>query len=426
MESGQLELHKTQIEPQKLVSSTIDAIAGMAAEANVTLKSAIGTKCRIFGDNERLMQVLTNLISNAIKFSPEGSQVTVTAETRPNDMLRFCVSDNGPGIQADQMHKLFGKFKQLDSSDTRRKGGTGLGLAISKSIVEQHDGKIGVESEVGKGSRFWFDLPIDQRRSNGKEAHAVKILVIEAEAYWTEVLQGMFSDSTFDTLFVSDTNAAECQLKEYDPDIILLDLQSKDDHAFEFLESLKGNGDTSGIPVIILSGEDRETGAPGQAFLFDWIKKPFEPRQIKKAVAKAIRRRQPGPVTILIVEDDSATREVLRQQIGGLGVNCLEASDGLQAVDIARKENLDLLILDLGLPLLDGFEVIKVLREDKSKHIPLIVYTNRDLTKQDKKNLSLGLTSHLVKARTTDDQLLACVKDLLNGLLTPESPKEAN
>lgn len=95
----------------------------------------------------------------------------------------------------------------------------------------------------------------------------------------------------------------------------------------------------------------------------------------------------------------------------------MEASDGLKAIDLARNEDLDLLILDLGLPLLDGFEVVKILREDKGKHVPLIVYTNRDLTKQDRRNLSLGLTSYLVKSRTTDEELISCVKDLLNGLI---------
>jgi PAS domain S-box-containing protein len=421
VEAGQLELHKSLIEPEKLVTTTLEAIAGMASEANVKLKSAVSTRYLINGDRERLMQVLTNLVSNAIKFSAEGSTVTVTVETRPNNMLRFCVNDNGPGIPTDQMHKLFGKFKQLDSSDSRRKGGTGLGLAISKSIVEQHDGQIGVESEEGKGSQFWFDLPFDPRSASGEGGSRVKALVIEPEEYWSEILQGLFSEGTFDTRIVKTTSAAETLLTSYTPDLIVLDLQSTDGQGFEFLERLKGNGETNKIPVIILSGEERDSGPEGQAILFDWIKKPFEPRQIKKAVAKAIRQRQPGPVTILIVEDDSATREVLRQQIVGLGVNCLEAADGLQAVDIARKQNLDLMILDLGLPLLDGFEVIKVLREDKSKQIPLIVYTNRDLTKQDKKNLSLGLTSHLVKARTTGDELLACVKDLLSGLLEPET-----
>jgi DNA-binding response OmpR family regulator len=102
-----------------------------------------------------------------------------------------------------------------------------------------------------------------------------------------------------------------------------------------------------------------------------------------------------------------------------LGVECLEACDGLQAIDIARKEEIDLLILDVGLPLLDGFEVVKVLRDGKTKHLPLLVYTHRDLNKDDRKKLSLGLTSYLEKSRTANEDLVKCLKDLLNGLLEP-------
>ena len=105
--------------------------------------------------------MITNLVSNAIKFSPKGSRVTVTTETSRNGMLRFWVSDTGPGIPAEHMHKLFDKFQQLDSSDTRAKEGTGLGLAISKAIVEEHGGEIGVNSTVGVGTNFWFDMPVE-------------------------------------------------------------------------------------------------------------------------------------------------------------------------------------------------------------------------------------------------------------------------
>jgi signal transduction histidine kinase len=125
-----------------------------------TLKSSINAENQIFVDSERLMQVLTNLISNAIKFSPKDSEVSVKVDALKDRTLRFSVVDEGPGIPHDKKHKLFGKFQQLDSSDSRRHGGTGLGLSISKAIIEQHGGDIGVETEPGKGSIFWFDLPV--------------------------------------------------------------------------------------------------------------------------------------------------------------------------------------------------------------------------------------------------------------------------
>ena len=415
IEAGRLELNKALVDPRKLVSRTIDAISAIAKEAGVSINSKITTTNQIQGDFERLMQVLTNLVSNAIKFSPKDSVVTVTVETRLN-WIRFGIKDEGPGIPEDQIPKLFAMFRQLDSSDARRKGGTGLGLSIAKSIVEQHDGTIGVESEVGNGSLFWFEIPIVGKNQD-EDSSGIKVLVVESEEYWTGVLNQIFNDGTFDTVFVDKISAVDEQLLNRRPDIIVIDLQSTEGAGIELLEKLKSDNETNAIPVVILSSEDRDKGLQGQPLQIDWVKKPFEPVQIKRALTKVLRQREPGPVTVLIVEDNLAIRDVLRHQIEDLGINCLEATDGLQAIDIARKENFDLMILDLELPLLDGFEVVKILRQDKSKHIPLIIYSNRDLTKDDRKALSLGLTSHFVKSRTTDDELIMCVKDLLNGLL---------
>ena len=188
IEAGKFDLDKTSIEPRRLVKRTVEAIAGMASQAKVSLTSSIDSQYLVYGDNERLIQVLTNLISNAIKFSPSGSEVSVRVSSRLNDMVRFSVTDNGPGIPADKMHKLFGKFQQLDSSDSRSKGGTGLGLAISKAIVEQHDGEIGIDSEFGKGSVFWFDIPVDQRSKQSINKNTVKVLVIEPDDFWSDSL----------------------------------------------------------------------------------------------------------------------------------------------------------------------------------------------------------------------------------------------
>lgn len=132
VEAGQMELHKEQIEPQKLVTKTLDAIAGMAAEAQITLNNYVGTRDKIYGDTERLMQVLTNLVSNAIKFSPCNREVSVSVEHMPSQMLRFAVRDQGPGIPADKMHKLFGKFQQIDSLDTRKREAQDLAWQFQK------------------------------------------------------------------------------------------------------------------------------------------------------------------------------------------------------------------------------------------------------------------------------------------------------
>ncbi len=165
IEAGKLELKMQEIVPEELVGTALDNLQGMAIEANVTLKKGINCDDPIRLDRDRITQVLTNLISNSIKFSPKSSVITANSE-RTGEHVRFSIQDQGAGISAKDLPKLFGKFKQLDSSDSRSQGGTGLGLAISKALVEQHGGTIGVQSEPGKGSTFWFELPLKDAPEN--------------------------------------------------------------------------------------------------------------------------------------------------------------------------------------------------------------------------------------------------------------------
>jgi PAS domain S-box-containing protein len=157
-EGGQFHLKGERIDPERLANRALESVASVAEEAGIVLKCSVTTKRECSGDFERLLQVLTNFLSNAIKFSNKGCEVSLIVEDRENKAIRFSVRDDGPGIPEDKMHKLFKLFQQLDSSDARMKGGAGLGLALSKAIVEVHHGRIGVDSTEGKGSTFWFEL----------------------------------------------------------------------------------------------------------------------------------------------------------------------------------------------------------------------------------------------------------------------------
>jgi PAS domain S-box-containing protein len=159
IEAGKLELHREELDLGTLIAATLEGLAGMAQQAGVALESDVPALTRLNGDRDRLTQVLVNLVSNAVKFSPRGERVVVSVSSVAHGRLRITVSDHGPGIPASQLHRLFGKFQQLDATDTRARGGTGLGLSIAKGIVSQHGGTIGVDSEPGVGSRFWFELP---------------------------------------------------------------------------------------------------------------------------------------------------------------------------------------------------------------------------------------------------------------------------
>jgi len=155
IEAGKLQLHTSVVPPSQIVKTTLTALGSLAQETGVSLIEVISTERQVLCDQDRIIQVLTNLVANAIKFSPEGGTINIqVSEKEPH--VRFAVVDRGPGIAADHLPLLFAKFQQVD---TGQRKGTGLGLAISKALVEQHGGKIGVESRIGEGSTFWFDLP---------------------------------------------------------------------------------------------------------------------------------------------------------------------------------------------------------------------------------------------------------------------------
>lgn len=160
IEAARIDLHLSKIKSRELLEEVLQGLSPYAEYHGVNLQHNCTENLELEADHDRIVQVMTNLVGNAIKFSGKGANVTVSAEKISPTLAHFSVADNGPGIPLEKQHLLFMKFKQLDSSDSRRQEGTGLGLAICKAIVGQHHGKIGVDSNLGKGSTFWFDLPI--------------------------------------------------------------------------------------------------------------------------------------------------------------------------------------------------------------------------------------------------------------------------
>ncbi|MBX9686616.1 MAG: CHASE3 domain-containing protein [Candidatus Obscuribacterales bacterium] len=169
IEAGKMELKLAEIQPAQLVQVALEGMKSVADEVGIELNQKQAAPGLVTCDEDRILQVLTNLISNAIKFSPSGREVSISTEWVDSEWLRFSVEDSGSGIPADHVPKLFQKFQQLDQSDTRSKGGTGLGLAICKAIVDEHHGRIGVKTVLGQGSTFFFELPREQPESNGKK-----------------------------------------------------------------------------------------------------------------------------------------------------------------------------------------------------------------------------------------------------------------
>ncbi len=421
IEAGMLELKLANVKASHLIERTIEGIRGLSQEAAVLILPQIESDGMIECDEDRIIQVLTNLVSNAIKFSKSHDTVIVRVSPVGTNSLRFAVIDTGPGIPPEHLHKLFGKFQQIDQSDRRQKGGSGLGLAVSKAIVEQHQGKMGVNSQFGSGSTFWFELltPVICAPLEITECVQAKhpALIVEDDNYIAEILADHLVNNGFTVVRAGTLAEARAILAQTCPLVVVLDLKLPDGNGLDLLRELSNDATKNNIPVVIVTAAEQRTAPAASMYptLIQWIAKPFKGEQIDGALELA--REQMGPARVLIVEDDVATRAVLKEQLEVLGISCIEANDGMEAVNLFRQENPDLIILDLKIPALDGFAVIEILRRESNAMKPLIVYTASDLTEEQKSHLKLGLTAHLTKGTTTQDQLLTTVRDFLDGLL---------
>ena len=433
IEAGKLELKFEKKAASEIVDELLQSMEQEVKDAHLKLTSSIKVNKIIDCDPDRIKQVLNNLVSNAIKFSSPDSEIIISVEEINNDKIKFAVKDSGVGIAQNQISQLFGLFQQLDSSDSRPKGGTGLGLYICKSIVEQHGGVIGAQSLKGSGSTFWFELPVTKAAPlkllqklesqtfapNQSEKSLCTVLLVEDDDHLRIVLSESLKNEGFSIIGVSNLKEARSYLSYNVPGIVLLDIQLPDGNGLDLFHSLRNKESTNQVPVVVITGTDKESGQYADPLLVDWIKKPFDTPRLLHALQLAFKNRSPGKARVLIADDDQLTRELVKQQIDLFDVECIEAADGITAVHLARTQKPDLIILDLAMPSLDGFEVVNILRcEVKSQSTALLVYTARDLTEEDKNKLTLGLSYFLTKSRTSEEEFVRTVKALLNGLIS--------
>ncbi|HBU69558.1 MAG TPA: hypothetical protein DEE98_04145 [Elusimicrobia bacterium] len=378
---------------------------------------------RIFCDKNMIKQVIVNLLGNAVKFTPENGVVTVRVEEENKD-IKISVSDTGMGISKEDYAKLFERFQQIDSSSTRVYGGTGLGLAISKSIILAHKGRIWVESELGKGSVFSFVLPKAKDGDIPEEVPAVlpvlapgekqvfsinKILVVDDDEDLSKVIQNLLVREGYEVEVAYSGLDAIKKAGEFNPHLITLDMLMPNMDGYSVAALLKQNPKTKNIPIVIVSVVyEKEKGY--KLGVADYITKPFEPAQLFECIRR-IELQVNGEKLkkkVLIVDDDPDIIALLTVSIKENNFSVMNAYDGMQAVSIAKNEKPDMILLDLMLPGMDGFEVIKTLKNDpETKDIPIIVVTARTVEDRSRA-IKLGAREYMIKPfslRTLVEQL---------------------
>ncbi len=408
IESGNLTLHKKAVNVAELVRQSLEVVQSPARNANVLLEAKLPAGLRpVMVDQDRIIQALVNLLSNAVKFAPSGSTVTVTA-TGSEHVVTIVVSDQGEGIAPENLNRLFRKFQQVDSSSSRRKGGTGLGLAITKALVEQHGGRISVDSELTKGTRFSFTLPaatpeeaaavapVVTNRDGSASLRVRRILIVDDDDDFRGVMRTHLKQAGYVVFDARDAESAFQIARTARPDVITVDLLMPGIDGWGFIEKLREEESLAAIPIVVVSGASDAKTSRTLPLDVSVIAKGEGTDRLLREIGLALAGRRGA--TILVAEDDADLRGVLTASLTRSGHRVVAARDGAEALAAVERDRIDLLVLDLVMPNIDGFEVLARLKELRNgESIPVIVVTGTDRSATELQAQQLGANVFLSK-----------------------------
>jgi len=416
IESGRMQWEPVELSVPEVVKTAINATQALAAKTNLEVKTEISPRLpAVMCDKDRLLQVVTNLLSNSIKFTPEGGKIKVKARLMEQeesegkaDMVVVSVTDSGIGIDSKDHEGVFEKFKQVGDTLTDKPKGTGLGLPICKEIIEHFGGKLWVESQLGKGSTFLFTLPIAKAAEvEVPEAEEVeelvkvaitgekKVLVVDDEANIRRFLAHELKKRGYSVIQASGGNQAIELARKHHPDLITLDVLMDGMSGFDVTAVLKNDPETKNIPILIVSVvEDRKRAY--KLGVNDYLTKPFKIDLLIDKVNQLLRDAQKK---ILVVDDDKNLAKSLKYQLGKRGYSTSVAHNGKLALEKAESRPPDLILLDIKMPGMDGYEVMKALKhKPETAQIPILVMTGVEIDGSRVKALSVGATDYFTKS----------------------------
>jgi PAS domain S-box-containing protein len=423
METGRIRFEPRPLQIGEVVADVVNVLAGPAENKNLSLNYEVAAGLPdVMGDRDRLHQVLTNLIGNAIRYTLDGGEIDVKVYLVER-AVRVDVRDTGIGIAPEDMAHLFERFYRADHPLVQETRGTGLGLSIVKMFIEMHGGRIWVESEPDEGSTFTFILPIPVPEEETRRpavsrltAQVRTILVVDDDRDAADVTKRQLEGSGYRVVVMGRGRAASEWVEENRPDLILLDLILPDMGGLDVLRDLKKNDVTSDIPIIVQSivpddGTAWDLGAVG------YLTKPVGRDDLMHNVEQALTWQG----RVLIVEDDPDTVGFLEAAMRQIGFTPLVAADGYEALTMARRHRPDLILLDLRLPGMDGFEALTHLKRDAiTQAIPIIAVSAHvaDTERERKRLLALGASAFLPKPFSIGD-LLSEIEAALRPLEGP-------
>jgi PAS domain S-box-containing protein len=407
--SGRMQFESEPFGLEEVTRRALEGSTGLAEASGVRLELIVMAAPPIVdGDADKLLQVVTNLLSNAIRFSPPRGRVLVTIG-REHGQALLQVEDEGPGVPAAFESRIFERFSQAGENHVQ--GGTGLGLAISHEIVKAHGGRIWFDRSAGGGARFSVALPPTAITPIEDDARHARILVCEDQPDIAEVLRRTLEAEGCVVDCVSTAHEAEQAARSGRYDGIVLDLVLPDASGLEAVRRLRNRIETRSIPVIVVSafahiGEDDPTAAALD--VIDWIDKPVDQLRLVKAVRRAIERSASGRPTLLHIDDDIDMLEVTATALADQG-RMLRATSLASARAALATKAPDIVILDLGLPDGSGLELLPELFTADGTAIPTIIYSAKEVMPDVRRQVD----AVLVKSRRSLPSLSATIRHML-------------
>ncbi len=424
IEAGQLELRCQNFRIQDALPEVLSTIRPLAMAKNIDVQQKLEGSRMVYADRVRFKQILYNLLSNAVKFTPSRGQVHVESFDR-GDFTEISVTDTGIGIRPQDQAVVFEEFRQIEGSGETLTQGTGLGLAISKRLVEQQGGTISLQSEAGKGSRFAFTLPVAKAAVSPVLNAAVPapqasiassrkplVLIVDDEPAARELLAS-YLEPEYRTAMADSSAAALRQAQTLRPDAITLDVLMPGGSGFETLGSLRKTPEAESTPIIIVSIVDQKRVgfALGAA---DYLVKPIHKPALLEAVRKHVRPGTDDDAAILAVDDDPRTLELVSETLRSAGYEVQGVGTGKRALEVLSSKFVSAVLLDLLMPGMDGFDVIRHVRQQPTlKDLPIFVMTSKALTGEDLTFLNRETQAFIQKNGSWRDQLLTEVGRLV-------------
>lgn len=444
VEAGKLELSPEDIRVGKLADALKSTFAPLAGQKKLAFDVTVeaGTPAIFFSDRQRVEQILKNLLSNALKFTETG-MVSLTFSGNNNGQIAFAVQDSGIGIRSDQQQLIFEAFQQADGTTSRRYGGTGLGLSISRDLAALLGGSISVKSTEGQGSTFTLVLPLQWRQPDALPQAAAPapaparsaappaalpasmpvsvpvfpddrhkapggrlVLAIEDDPAFASILYDLAHELQYGCLIAHGAEDGFSLATQFLPDAILLDMNLPDRSGLSVLQRLKENPKTRHIPVHVVSAQER-TEAALQLGAIGYAIKPTTREQLKEVFKKLEDKLTQKVKRVLLVEDDALQRDSVTRLIGDDDVEITAVETGAEALALLGKTIFDCMIIDLKLPDIQGNELLRRMStEDICSFPPVIVYTGRNLTREEEAELLKYSRSIIIKGARSPERLL--------------------